>query len=140
MPVYSYRCPSCGSAFDKFLPMARCGEGQICPECGKAAEKQIVAPAVLDDLPGYSCPVTGRWIEGRRAHEQNLKATGCRVLEPGEQKDAARRRKASDAALENALAETAARTVAAMPPAKQEKLASELASGASVAVERRSLH
>jgi hypothetical protein len=120
--------------------MARYHEVQVCQECGEAAEKQLNAPAVLGDFPGYACPVTGRWIEGRRAHEQNLRETGCRILEPGERQDAARRRKASDAALENALAETAARTVAAMPPAKQEKLASELASGASVTVERRSLH
>ena len=138
MPVYSYRC-QCGEVFDKFLPLKAYREAQVCPSCGLVAEKQLTAVAVLGDLPGYACPVTGKWVEGRRAHEQNLKETGCRVLEKGEREDAARFRKAADTALENAIADTAARAVAAMPVAKQEKLAAELASGASVSVERRTL-
>jgi hypothetical protein len=39
---------------------------------------------VARDYEGYNCPVTGNWIEGRAAHRENLKRTGCRVFEPGE--------------------------------------------------------
>lgn len=138
MPVYSYRC-QCGSEFDKFLPLRAYREAQMCPDCGQVAEKQLTPVAVAGDLAGYACPVTGKWIEGRKAHQENLRATGCRVLEPGERRDAERYRKAADTALEEAIADTAARTVAAMPVAKREKLAAELASGASVSVERRTL-
>lgn len=38
----------------------------------------------VGDYEGYNCPVTGKYIEGRAAHEENLKRQGCRVLEPGE--------------------------------------------------------
>jgi hypothetical protein len=55
--------------------------------CGYLAEKIIVPPLVMPDLPGYDCPITGKWIEGRRAHEENLKRQGCRVYEAGETRE-----------------------------------------------------
>lgn len=39
---------------------------------------------ISSDIAGYTCPVTGKWVEGRRAHRDNLKRRGCRLLEPGE--------------------------------------------------------
>lgn len=39
---------------------------------------------IAKDYEGYDCPVTGKWIEGRYAHKENLKRQGCRVFEPGE--------------------------------------------------------
>ena len=33
MPTYDYRCPTCGKAFDKFVPIAQRDE-VACPECG----------------------------------------------------------------------------------------------------------
>lgn len=39
---------------------------------------------IAKDYEGYNCPVTGKWIEGRTAHKENLKRQGCRVFEPGE--------------------------------------------------------
>lgn len=39
---------------------------------------------ILRDIDGYTCPVSGKWIEGRAAHRENLKRTGCRIFEPGE--------------------------------------------------------
>jgi|GEM_PF-6589057 len=49
-----------------------------------AKRSRFAAPAVIGDYAAYECPVTGKIIDGRRAHAENLKATGCRVLEPGE--------------------------------------------------------
>jgi len=46
---------------------------------------------VASDYEGYQCPVTDKWIEGRYAHKENLKRTGCRLLEPGESRDAPKR-------------------------------------------------
>ena len=39
---------------------------------------------VSPDYHGYACPITGRWIEGRAAHRENLKRHGCRLQEKGE--------------------------------------------------------
>ncbi len=56
-------------------------------DCGGAAEKIIVPTQIAPDTEGYECPVTGKWIEGRYQHKENLKRTGCRVYEEGETKD-----------------------------------------------------
>tara|TARA_R110000737_G_C14306198_1_gene436976 strand:+ start:39 stop:383 length:345 start_codon:yes stop_codon:yes gene_type:complete len=42
------------------------------------------SPQIVSDYETYECPVSGKFIEGRKAHEENLKSTGCRLLEPGE--------------------------------------------------------
>jgi hypothetical protein len=61
------------------------------PKEGKLVEVDISArtapraPAVFGDLPGYESPVTGKWIEGRRARREDLKRTGCRPYEGREQ-------------------------------------------------------
>lgn len=47
-------------------------------------------PMIGSDYKGYSCPVTGQWVEGKRAHEENLKRTGCRLLEKGEKEQYAK--------------------------------------------------
>jgi hypothetical protein len=39
------------------------------------------APVVHGDYEGYTSPITGEWIEGRRAHREDLKRHGCRVYE-----------------------------------------------------------
>lgn len=41
-------------------------------------------PHLVSDYEAYECPVTGKMIEGRAAHRENLKRTGCRLFEPGE--------------------------------------------------------
>tara|TARA_R110000787_G_C13367192_1_gene440537 strand:+ start:883 stop:1206 length:324 start_codon:yes stop_codon:yes gene_type:complete len=50
------------------------------PDC----RADFATPKVIGDYAAYECPVTGSVIEGRRAHTENLKRTGCRLLEPGE--------------------------------------------------------
>lgn len=47
---------------------------------------------IQPDLPGYESPVTGQWIEGRKARREDLKRTGCRPWEgrEAELKEAAR--------------------------------------------------
>jgi len=44
-----------------------------------------VAPAVFGDLPGYESPITGEWVEGRRARRNDLARHGCRPYEGREQ-------------------------------------------------------
>lgn len=128
MPIYEYGC-TCGRVFDVFKKISELDEPEHCI-CGKPAVRRVSAPAVVGDYEGYQCPVTGKYIEGRRAHEENLKRTNCRLFEPGEQKDIERARAAKQEAHVEAICEDVARMVEAMPTAQKEKLAQELASGA----------
>tara|TARA_Y100000389_G_C17312106_1_gene438533 strand:+ start:535 stop:915 length:381 start_codon:yes stop_codon:yes gene_type:complete len=41
MPVYAYRCPSCGNAFDRVLALKDYKEPQKCPSCDSLAIKAI---------------------------------------------------------------------------------------------------
>tara|TARA_R110000824_G_scaffold137452_2_gene301564 strand:- start:1973 stop:2302 length:330 start_codon:yes stop_codon:yes gene_type:complete len=55
-------------------------ERESFPDC----RADFATPMVIGDYDAYECPVTGSMIDGRRAHIENLKQTGCRLLEPGE--------------------------------------------------------
>jgi putative FmdB family regulatory protein len=44
MPTYEYRCPECGSQFEKIQRMSD-EPGAECPECGAAAERRMSAGA-----------------------------------------------------------------------------------------------
>lgn len=110
MPLYDYKCPS-GHRFEQFQKMSEGAGTVVCPTCGTIAEKQLSAPRVRGDYPGYSCPITGTWIEGRRAHEENLARHGCRVLETGEREHAERVRQKEEKRFEDSLDETVERVL-----------------------------
>ncbi len=57
----------------------------------KRATRASNGPAIVGDYEAYECPITGKMIEGRAAHAENLKRHDCRILEPGEKEDNARR-------------------------------------------------
>jgi len=42
-------------------------------------------PMLMPDLPGYLSPVTGLWVDGRRARREDLLRTGSRPYEGREQ-------------------------------------------------------
>ena len=134
MPTYSYRC-ECGKTFDRILRLKDFDTPQMCV-CGKQASRVIMAPAVIGDYAGYQCPVTGNWVEGRKAHQENLARTGCRVLEPGETEATIRRRQEQEAAYDAQIERTVEELVKAMPQEKQNRLEVELTSGVSTEVVR----
>lgn len=37
----------------------------------------LATPMVMRDTPGYSSPIDGKWIEGRRARRYDLEKNGC---------------------------------------------------------------
>ena len=39
MPLYEFRCPSCGTEFELLLPMRNDGKPVRCPKCGTAADR-----------------------------------------------------------------------------------------------------
>ena len=38
---------------------------------------QICRPTVISDLPPYQSPITGEWVDGRRARREDLKKHDC---------------------------------------------------------------
>lgn len=139
MPLYTHICQSCCRRTSLFKTVAERDALRNCEICDGPLIRVLDAPRVQSDYEGYSCPITGRWIEGRRAHEENLKQHGCRLLEPGESREAQRRLAQDSEALENRVAESAAAYAANLPVHKQEKLATELANGFDVSFERTSI-
>jgi predicted deacetylase len=47
----------------------------------------LAAPYIAGDYKPYACPITGKIIDGRKEHRDNLEAHGCRVHERGEFED-----------------------------------------------------
>ena len=84
MPLYSYECQGCGCVFDEFRRYEDrdSSHGEHCE--GQPKRRIFTPPMIAPDYPGYESPASGKWIEGRRAHLEDLKRTGCRIRESGE--------------------------------------------------------
>jgi putative FmdB family regulatory protein len=102
IPIYTYHCPECDRTFDVVRSIKDMQQQEWC-DCGTAASKIIAPTRVQPDLSGYNCPITGKWIEGRRAHSENLKQHGCRVYEAGETRDFIKNKAKRDEAATDAL-------------------------------------
>jgi putative FmdB family regulatory protein len=90
MPVYEYHCAACKVDFDSYKRLADYKEPQL-HSCGNLGQKIISKPMIAVDYPAYQSPATGKWIDGKKAHLEDLKASGCRLFEPGEREDAKKR-------------------------------------------------
>lgn len=140
MPMYLYKCPTCARKREVLLKLAELDTAVVlCPQDNFPMNRQICAPAVVGDYAPYECPVTGKMIEGRKAHQENLARTGCRILEPGET-DAHRRSLAqADVDLDNRVEATVDEFIAKLPGDKRDKLAAEMDGGLTTELARSSL-
>lgn len=136
MPTYVYHCAACHKSQDVVKPLSLLDRKEQCDECLTEMVRQLAAPMVLGDYAGYSCPITGAWIEGRKAHQENLRKHGCRVYEPGETEAYKQRRAKEDADFDSRIESTVEEFVETLPTPKKEQLAIELANGASTQVVR----
>ena len=100
-------------------------------------ERRLCAPRVVSDYAGYQCPVTGGWVEGRRAHEENLKRHGCRVLESGETEAFRKSRVQEEAKLDREVDATVEQFYETLPTEKREALATAVQSGLDVSIDRK---
>jgi len=125
MPTYTYKCSQCGTKCDVVKKLAELERLEPCGSCEtlEPMQRQVCAPRVAVDYAGYNCPITGDWIEGRRAHQENLKKHGCRVYEPGETEDFRRRKADSEADFDRRVGETVDEWIATAPAEKREALA-----------------
>ena len=137
MPTYDFFCTTCNALRpDVIRSLAEHGTPCPCPECGNTMRQLLSAPMLVMDYPGYTCPITGDWIEGRRAHRENLKKHGCRVLEAGEKEQMLKNKAEAEKTLDESLEQTVGAAVEAMTPRDQERLYQEL-SHTDLAVQRK---
>jgi putative FmdB family regulatory protein len=137
MPMYDYKCPVCQRKREVMLKLANLESSVYCQRDGFAMTRQISAPYIQTDYPAYESPVVpGKWIEGRKAHEQHLRETGCRVLEPGESSNYQKRIAQENEKFEAAVDATADELIATLPQAKKEQLAAEMDAGLTTQYER----
>jgi len=50
MPIYEYRCSSCGNIFELRRPFSQAGEPAACPRCGGRGEKLLSVFASKEDV------------------------------------------------------------------------------------------
>lgn len=123
MPIYTTRC-ICGRSETIFRHVERRDEDL--PVCCQGPMARIVeAPAVHADLPGYTSPIDGKWIEGRRARTEDLKRNNCRPWEgmDTERKEAVKRADAADAEFGKKMEAGIAEVYNGMSAANQRALA-----------------
>lgn len=126
MPTYTAQCP-CGAVHDYICKIDDRNLPRQSPCCNLLMQRIITAVNFNTPFQSYECPVTGKEIKSVMEHKDNLERHGCHVMEKGEMADAERNRKAADAALEDAMANTAAELVSSLPEDKKQQLAIELA-------------
>jgi len=97
-----------------------------CSVCGCAPVQYTPASARHQMDVDYACPITGKPIRSRRAHEENLRLHGCHVLEAGEKEDAARRGREADAECDAHLDATIDSVIDSMSEDKKNQLIQEL--------------
>lgn len=84
------------------------------------------APAIIGDYKAYDCPITGKLVEGRAAHRENLKRHQCRVYEKGETRDSIQNKEREADAVVERIVDQASRRWAATDydtPSDEELLA-----------------
>lgn len=67
MPLYSFRCKSCGSAVDDFAPVG--GPYPACPACGGVLAKVLSMPLV--HIPEWAKAVNSTYVSN---HEKWFKS------------------------------------------------------------------
>ncbi len=135
MPLHDYRCASCDEVTERFVKMADLDLPQRC-HCGLTLQRLISAPFVRGDLPGYTSPVDGRWIEGRSQRREDLRRNHCVEYDPGMKTEAERRRVSQDNQLEKDVENTLDAEISKMPARKRELLEQEVRAGASAELVR----
>lgn len=117
MPIYDYACQQCGNQETGYRRIDDRHNGPVC--CAATMQMQISPHMVMPDLPGYESPVTGKWIEGRVARQEDLRRSGCRPYELGEKQEFIKQKKASEKANDAKLYDAIAKTYYNMPEQKR---------------------
>ena len=116
----SCSCPGRFIKHDKSL-------GPTCSKCGTRATIAPIPASRFQQVDyNYECPITGKPIQSKAAHESNLALHGKHVFEKGEFADAERTRKELNEAFEDKVCESAAQLVHNLPQHLKDQLEQEL--------------
>ena len=124
MPVYESRCNECGKVHEYYQPASNYRDTPFC--CGYQTEKVILtAPYGQVDIPAYTSPISGKWINSRRERIEDLKRNDARPWEgmEQEQKEAARRAAYAEQKEDSALEKSVVDAWQTLTPEKQAVLA-----------------
>lgn len=103
MPLYEYLCEK-GHVTQEIRTVDERAAAACCVRCGGRAEKAILTPPrVFGDFEGYESPATGKWVEGRRAREEDFRVSGCRAYEAGEMEQMQKRQADNERQLDKAV-------------------------------------
>lgn len=101
-----------------------------CPKCGALAKWIGFRVGTIlrgnSQFERYDCPITGKHITSKKAHEENLALHNCRVLEKGEHEHAQKVKKASSDAIETEVYAQIDADFARMTTDQKQQLANEL--------------
>ena len=62
MPIYEYKCRSCGEKFEKRLGFFQNQKSVTCPKCGTGEPERVVSRFLTDSPGGGACSSpTGRF-------------------------------------------------------------------------------
>lgn len=136
MPLYSYRCNSCGNREERYLKLHEYKLVQDCSVCTFQLEKILMPAKISVDYVGYECPITGKWIEGKKAHRENLAIHGRRILEKGETQQLIANKAKQEAELDRLVDESVDRELSGYDAQKLENLGRAIESGLDISVDR----
>lgn len=122
MPIYEAMC-ECGHQEDYYATVDQRLMTPWC--CGKRMHKVILTPTMVTaDLPSYTSPIDGKWIDGRKQRKEDLKRAGCRPWEglDQERKESAKQTKYSDQKLDASLTKAASEAFYQLSPSKRDLL------------------
>lgn len=136
--LYDYECAK-GHLFNRILPLKDYKVPQKC-ECGARSTKLIGAPGLLKRRETYyQSPIDGKPITTDAARREDMARSGSIEYDPGVKQDYQARIDRGNAAIEKTIDSTVETAIHHMDTGKRERLYAELAGGAEVDVERRTV-
>ncbi len=69
MPIYEFKCHSCGRRFERLCSMGETGENLACPQCGTAGPRRVMS--------GFSAKRSGKDDLGAPGYGGGSGCSGC---------------------------------------------------------------
>ena len=125
--LYQYRCAS-QHVTEKMCRYVDYEEAVPCDECELAAVRIFTPPVMVKAQPdiAYDSPIDGRHITTHAARREDMQRHNCIEYDPEMKKDADRRTKERQDALDRSVEQTVEREIAKMPSAKRAQLKKEV--------------
>ena len=78
MPLYSYKCETCGHTEDAFRRISERLDGPICHDKMKLMIVPVMIQPVLGggSFQGYKCPITDQFVTSRKQRKEIMKSHG----------------------------------------------------------------